>query len=593
MKGETQAMLRRKYLSSFFKRNRLPYFVMFFSAILFSIFNLAVSWLVQQLIDTVAGVPGSLAFKRLAPLTIGFILLIIPLKALNYISQPRFMKRAMTQVKELAFEKLTQKNIASFQSETTSAYLSMFSNDLSAVEANYLEKQYVLVFNTVWGCGAVLLMVLNSPVLAAVAIGLCLLPFAVSSVTGAKLSEAEKAVSERNAGLVASLRDILGGFSVIKSFQAEVAALDLLRHSSESVEAEKYRKRKLSVILSAIGGLAGVLAQLGTFLAGAALALSGRGITPGMIFIFLDLTGAVIVSIREMPELLANRKAALALLDKMAASLERNIRDEGMEISKHLEQGISVHHLCFGYEAGHEILHDIDINFEAGKSYAIVGNSGSGKSTLLDLLMSSHHDYAGTICFDGLELREISSRSLYGLVSVIEQNVFVFDASIRDNITLFRDFPAPEVDRAIELSGLSQLIEQHGTDYLCGENGRGLSGGEKQRLSIARSLLKNSSVLLADEVTAALDAQTAYQVTGDILRLEGITRIIVTHALTGSLLRQYDGIIVLKDGRIVEQGTFEELLKQKGYFHALYTVRNKRVSGVPATGGRCGYEDSF
>ena len=137
---------------------------------------------------------------------------------------------------------------------------------------------------------------------------------------------------------------------------------------------------------------------------------------------------------------------------------------------------------------------------------------------------------------------------------------------------MFRDFPAHEVDRAIELSGLSQLIEQHGADYLCGENGRGLSGGEKQRISIARSLLKNSSVLLADEVTAALDAQTAYQVTGDILRLEGITRIIVTHALTGSLLRQYDGIIVLKDGRIAERGTFEELMEEKGYFYALYTV---------------------
>ena len=572
MKDEARAALRRKYLSRFFKGNRLPYFVMLFSAVLFSVFNLSVSWLVQQLIDTVAGAPGSIALPKLVLLTVGFILLIIPLKALNYLSQPRFMRRAMTQFKNLAFEKLTQKNIASFQSETTSAYLSAFSNDLTAIEANYLEKQYVLVFNTVWGCGAVLLMAVNSPVLAAAAIGLCLLPLFASSMTGAKLIRAEKEVSERNAGFVASLRDILGGFSVIKSFGAENAALDLLRHGSELVENAKFQKRKITVILSAIGGLAGVLAQLGTFLVGAVLALSGYGITPGMIYIFLDLTGAVIVSVREMPELIANRKAALALLDKMAASLERNIRDDGMEIPNRLEHGISVHHLCFGYEAGHEILHDINLNFEAGKSYAIVGNSGSGKSTLLNLIMSSRHDYEGTIRFDGLELREINSGSLYELVSMIEQNVFVFEASVHDNITMFREFPAPEVDRAIRLSGLSQLIEQHGADYLCGENGRGLSGGEKQRISIARSLLKNASVLLADEVTAALDAQTAYQVTGDILSLNGITRIVVTHALTGSLLKQYDNIIVLKDGRIVERGTFEDLMEQKGYFYALYTV---------------------
>ncbi|MCH5279464.1 MAG: ATP-binding cassette domain-containing protein, partial [Christensenellaceae bacterium] len=170
------------------------------------------------------------------------------------------------------------------------------------------------------------------------------------------------------------------------------------------------------------------------------------------------------------------------------------------------------------------------------------------------------------------ELREISSKSLYEMVYMIEQNVFVFDASIRDNFTMFRYFSAADVDRAIELSGLSRLIEQHCADYLCGENGRCLSGGERQRISIARSLFQKSSVLLADEVTAALDAQTAYQVTSDILRLDGITRIIVTHALVESLLRQYDGIIVLKDGYIVENGAFEDLMEQKGYFYALYMV---------------------
>ena len=143
---------------------------------------------------------------------------------------------------------------------------------------------------------------------------------------------------------------------------------------------------------------------------------------------------------------------------------------------------------------------------------------------------------------------------------------------VRDNISVFRNFPAADVDRAIELSALSRLIEERGADYLCGENGKGLSGGEQQRISIARSLLQKSSVLLADEVTAALDARTAYQVTGDILKLDGITRIVVTHALVESLLKRYDGIIVLKDGHIIETGTFEELMDKKDYFYALYTV---------------------
>ena len=545
---------------------------MLLSAILMSALNLAFSWLQQQIIDTVSGSPGSLEIHVLTVLTIGICLLIIPFKALTYFSLPQFMSKAMTQFKNFAFGKLTQKNIASFRSEATSVYLSAFSNDLAMIETNFLEKQYILVFNIVWAGGAMILMLIYSPILTVTAIGFFVLPIIVSMITGARLEKAEKAVSERNAGFVASLKDILSGFSVIKSFRAETAAINLMEQSSTAVENEKCKKRKISTVLSAIGGIAGLTAQLGTFLIGAILSLSGWGITPGILLAFIELTGAVINPIRDMPELIANRKAAAALIDKMVSSLESNVRDEGMDIPNRLNSGISVNHLSFGYEANNKILRDIDIDFEAGKSYAVVGNSGSGKSTLLNLLMASHLDYEGTIRFDNSELREISSKSLYELVSMIEQNVFVFDAPIRDNITMFREFADADVDRAIELSGLARLIEQRGADYLCGENGRGLSGGEKQRISIARSLLQNSSVLLADEVTAALDAQTAYQVASDILKLNGITRIIVTHALVESLLKLFDGIIVLKDGHIVEKGTFEDLMERKGYFYALYTV---------------------
>ena len=218
------------------------------------------------------------------------------------------------------------------------------------------------------------------------------------------------------------------------------------------------------------------------------------------------------------------------------------------------------------------MLHDITASFRPGECCAVVGASGSGKSTLLRLLMASRADYSGEIRLGRHELRELSSESLYDLVSVIEQNVFVFNASIRDNITMFSPFPEAEVERAIELSGLSALVAERGGDYLCGENGSGLSGGEGQRISIARSLLRRSEVLLVDEATAALDAATAYQVTDAILSLEGMTRILVTHSLDAALLRRCDRILALRGGRIVESGTFDELMSRRGYFYSLYTV---------------------
>lgn len=137
---------------------------------------------------------------------------------------------------------------------------------------------------------------------------------------------------------------------------------------------------------------------------------------------------------------------------------------------------------------------------------------------------------------------------------------------------MFRRFPQEELDKAIQHAHLSNLLAERGEDYLCGENGCGLSGGEKQRISIARSLLKKSSVLLADEVTAALDAQTAHQVSEDILDLTGMTRIVITHTLEETLLRRYDGILVIKNGAVEEYGSFDALMANKGYFYALFTV---------------------
>ena len=150
--------------------------------------------------------------------------------------------------------------------------------------------------------------------------------------------------------------------------------------------------------------------------------------------------------------------------------------------------------------------------------------------------------------------------------------MFLFDDTLKNNITMFREFPAEQVEAAVKRSGLQQLVSERGMDYRCGENGVNLSGGERQRVSIARCLLRGTPVLLLDEATAALDNQTAFAVTDAILHLDGLTRIVVTHRLETALLEQYDGIIVLRDGQVLEQGTFGELMDRKGYFYSLFTL---------------------
>ncbi|HHX04300.1 MAG TPA: ABC transporter ATP-binding protein, partial [Tissierellia bacterium] len=371
---------------------------------------------------------------------------------------------------------------------------------------------------------------------------------------------------------VAAIKDSLSGFSVIKSFKAEKEIQEQTGHSAVNAEAAKFRKRKISTLIQMFGSVAGFIAQIGVFLVGAWLSLSGKGVTAGVVIAFVNLMNFLISPIAEVPQTLAGMRASLGLIDKLATSLSTQVRDEGKDISPTLQSHIRFEDLHYAYEEGKPVLFGVDTQINKGECVGLVGASGSGKSTLLHLLMGGSTTYEGNILLDNTELRDVSTQSLYDLLSMVQQNVFIFNSSIRDNITMFRDFPDAQVNRAVELSGLKELLLKRGEDYLCGENGVHLSGGERQRIAIARALLRENSVLLMDEATASLDPETARHISESIFRLDGLTRIVVTHRLEDQLLSRYDKILALKDGKILESGTFKDLMDKKGYFYSLYTV---------------------
>lgn len=564
--------LEKQLRGQFFYKNIPIFCLAVFAALAAGSLNLILSWIIQQLMDTAAGKSGALSFRTLLLISAGFVLLCAGLSLLNYASQPRFLERAMRQYKDFAFKKLIGKSISSFRDESAAGYLSALTNDAASIETNYLAQMLAMITKAVTFIGALLLMCRYSLLMTAIAAGLTVLPLIASLLTGNRLQAVESRVSERNGEFTAALSDCLAGFTVVKNFRAEREIFRLFAQSNKALEHEKFTGRRIKTLVGMIGAVTGIFAQLGVFIAGVYLSMKGGSMTPGAVVLFVNLMNFIISPIAELPGLLACRKAALGLVDKLAAALERSSSREGSETLNRLEHGIRLENVSFAYEPGKTVLHGINAEFEAGRAYALVGGSGSGKSTLLNLLMAAETNYSGHILADGIELSDISTESLYGTMAAIQQNVFVFNASIKDNVSMFRDFPKTEMDEAIARAHLGALIRERGEDYLCGENGSGLSGGEKQRISIARSLLKKSSVLLADEVTAALDAQTAHRVSSDILDLQGITRIVVTHTLEESLLRRYDKIFVLRGGRIEEAGSFADLMANKGYFYALFTV---------------------
>ena len=561
----------REFRRRLFYKNKMCFIASVIMTIVMSFLNLMISWLIQQIMDSMAN-QNMQSAVRCAWIAASVVIAYTVANAVHPAVYPRFLQRAMQQYRDYAFLRLTQKSLRSFSKEGTALYVSALTNDCTSIENNYLAATFTLIELLFCFLGALIMMLYYSPVMLVLAVALSFLPVAVSMTAGNRLTEQEKEISKKNERFVSIVNELLSGFPVIKSFRAETQASRLFSKRNEQAEEAKKNKRRTEQLISLLANDAGIIAQMGIFLAGAWLAISGKGVTAGVVIVFVQLMNYILNPISQMPLLWSNRKAAIALMEKLSDALSENVREEGREKLNGFSEKIEVKDLTYGYEPESHVLKDLDVQFDAGKSYAIVGGSGSGKSTLLNLLMGSSSNYQGEICIDGVSIKNIESESLYQLMTSVQQNVFVFNDTIRNNVTMFHEFPDKEVTLALERSGLSEFIEKRGEDFVCGENGANLSGGERQRISIARALLRKSPIILVDEATAALDAATARAVSFSILNLVGMTRIVVTHRLEEAILRRYDKILVMKNGTICEQGNFDTLMQQKGQFYSLFQI---------------------
>ena len=561
----------REFRCRLFYKNKMCFIASVIMTIVMSFLNLMISWLIQQIMDSMAN-QNMQSAVRCAWIAASVVIAYTVANAVYRAVYPRFLQRAMQQYRDYAFSRLTQKSLRSFSKEGTALYVSALTNDCTSIENNYLAATFTLIELLFCFLGALIMMLYYSPVMLVLAVALSFLPVAVSMKAGNRLTEQEKEISKKNERFVSIVNELLSGFPVIKSFRAEAQASRLFSQRNEQAEEAKKNKRRTEQLISLLANDAGIIAQMGIFLAGAWLAISNKGVTAGVVIVFVQLMNYILNPISQVPLLWSNRKAAIALMEKLSDALSENVREEGREKLNVFSEKIEVKDLTHGYEPESPVLKDLDVQFDAGKSYAIVGGSGSGKSTLLNLLMGSSSNYQGEICIDSVSIKNIESESLYQLMTSVQQNVFVFNDTIRNNVTMFHEFSDKEVTLALERSGLSEFIEKRGEDFVCGENGANLSGGERQRISIARALLRKSPIILVDEATAALDAATARAVSFSILNLVGMTRIVVTHRLEEAILRHYDKILVMKNGTICEQGNFDTLMQQKGQFYSLFQI---------------------
>lgn len=551
-----------------FKGNTFNFIFLTFAALLETAIMMCLSIMLEKVVAVATAKDLDGLYKQglvflimLAVSTVAYILLMK--------IKPTFKKRALSQYKNNAYEHILSKNIADFNKSTTSTYVSAFTNDVKVIEENYVLAPFSILTQITLFISAIVIMLLYSPALTGVAIGLSLIPMVVMLLVGGKLGAHETNISNQNESFMHFLKDNLVGFSTIKVFKAEGKIREIFKSHNGVLETAKAKKEATLVLLEFLQTATSILAQFGVFFVGAYIAITTGAIQASVLILFVQLMNSVMSPLIQIPTLISKRNSCKPLFKKLDEIIKTE--DCGEKETVKFENSIKVTNLEFAYE-DNNILNGIDFEFKKGKSYALVGASGSGKTTLLNLLAGRYQEYNGEINYDGKELKTLSIDSLFEKMAYVEQNVFVFDDSIVNNVTMYSNVDEDALARALEKAGLKALIEEKGVDYKCGENGSNLSGGEKQRISIARALIKNAELLFMDEATSALDNETSSNVMHSVLDIENLSKIVITHKLEEKILKRFDEIIVLKNGKVYENGSFDELINKNGLFRSLYEL---------------------
>ena len=593
---------------NFFKNNTLNLFMAVLGTSVLSLAILSVPQLFQILIDYLSG-SREYSLRGIILLTAGIFSMEFFSAIATYFFRTKFSTKAVLQYRNFACDYLLKKKVADFYSSNSSVYLSALSNDLMKIKEQFLDQIPIITQIIFCGIGAVIVMLRYNVFLACMSCALSLIPFFAAVYSGKNMGALEDRLSTKNAEYLAFLKDFSIGFTIIKSYKVEAIFSKLHGAVSEKTEETMLKRERCAEKVNYFAAISGYITRLSILFLSAYIAFTRQSISIGTVIAFSQLIHYLIDPLSSLPSMLTEAKAAYRLTDKFWDTMKREeesrntpennrVKEEQIaEIQSVLEDKKIIEEkeiraqkqspnewksslrgelifdkIYFSYSEGKEVLKGLNLQVKEGEKVVLLGTSGSGKSSILKILMSMERAQSGTIRIGGQDTMDLGEDRIFKEISYIQQEVFIFDGTIRENICLFQNYREEELQSVIERAGLRNLIKEKGLDYLCGENGAALSGGERQRISIARSLLRKTPILLADEITASLDKENTYLVLDTLLNIENTTEIIVLHDLDSRILSRVDKIFVLKNGKVEEEGSFTELLEKKGYFYALYNV---------------------
>ena len=494
---------------------------------------------------------------------------------LNFISlrlRNKLVRQIMSKYKNKVFQSILDRDYRDFSKEKSGKFISVLTENMKKIEQDYLHQYFNISKNLSLMIFSLLAMFIGNWFLTLLVIIASIIPMMISGFIGQKSASLQNSAMIADQKYLAKVKDILSGFLVIKSFNVKDAICEDYSHESEKFDEINFIKGKFDVLANVISQLSGMIVFLVAFGGGMYLVFNGYT-TIGSVTAIVQLVNFVVMPLNEIGMGMSKFREGQATLDAFEVKDVTELQTG--ETKEYFDDVISFSNIDFSYPNTEEkIFNHLSLKIQKGEKIAIVGMSGSGKSTLLNLLLRFYDVTSGHISIDNKDLQAISAESLYNLMTIVQQDVYIFDDTLRANITLNQFFTDEEIKQAVQQSGLESYVleNESGLQALCGENGSNLSGGQKQRLSIARALIRKTPILLLDEATSSLDNQVTTEIENSILDIQDLTALVVTHKLNENILKKYDRILFMKDGVIVEDGSFGDLMDRRGEFYKLFEL---------------------
>ena len=404
------------------------------------------------------------------------------------------------------------------------------------------------------------------------------LPFLAIAKISSVLRKDNKNSKQRMGVLISQVEETLAGLRVIKGFNAQRKAEEQFQKFNDKYSDTQTRIFRRVDLASPLSEFLGVCIVMVVLVVGGTMVLSPNStFSPELFITYVAIFPQLITPMGNFSTAFSNYRRGQAALDRLNEVLDADeviLQPENPVAVESFNDAIRLRDLSFAY-ADSNVLSNVDLNIPKGKVIALVGPSGSGKTTLVDLLERFYDPTSGSVELDGVDIRRYDIAQYRSLFALVSQDVVLFNATLFDNITLGYPATEEEVMRAVRVAHIEDFVEslEDGLQHRLSDRGLNLSGGQRQRISIARAVLRNTPILILDEATSAMDTESEHQVQ---LALDEAMRdrtvVVIAHRL--STIQRADEIVVLSDGRIVERGTHEELMKLEGTYYHYIQIQN-------------------